>query len=39
MVDLVSNPDNDLFAPFPHGSGQNLLREAILIIDHNSYHI
>ena len=39
MVDLVSNPGNDLFAPFPHGSGQNLLREAILIIDHNSYHI
>jgi hypothetical protein len=39
MIDLVKNPDNDLFAPFPHGSGQNLLREAILIIDHNSYHI
>jgi len=39
MADLVKNPDNDLFAPFPHGSGQNLLREAILIIDHNSYHI
>lgn len=39
MIDLVKNPDNDLFAPFPYGSGQNLLREAILIIDHNSYHI
>jgi hypothetical protein len=39
MIDLVKNPDNDLFVPFPHGSGQNLLREAILIIDHNSYHI
>ena len=39
MVDLIKDPDNDLFAPFAHGSGQNLLREAILIIDHNSYHI
>jgi hypothetical protein len=39
MIDLVNSPDNDLFAPIPHGSGQNLLREAILIIDHNSYHI
>jgi hypothetical protein len=39
MMELVEDPGNDLFAPFPHGSGQNLLREAILIIDHNSYHI
>jgi len=39
FIDLVKDPDNDLFAPFPHGSGQNLLREAILIVDHNSYHI
>ena len=39
MIDLVKDPGNDLFAPFAHGSGQNLLREAILIIDHNSYHI
>ena len=39
MVELVKDPNNDLFVPFAHGSGQNLLREAILIIDHNSYHI
>ncbi|UCF96994.1 MAG: DinB family protein [Spirochaetaceae bacterium] len=39
MIALVKNPDSDLFTPFAHGSGQNLLREAILIIDHNSYHI
>ena len=39
MIDLVKDPENDLFAPFPHGSGQSLLREAILVIDHNSYHI
>ena len=39
MVALVKNPGNDLFAPFAHGSGQNLLQEVIQIIDHNSYHI
>jgi hypothetical protein len=39
MVALVSDPNNDLFARIPHGSGQTLLREAILVVDHNSYHI
>jgi hypothetical protein len=29
----------DLFAPFPWGDGQTLLREAMVVIDHNSYHI
>lgn len=38
MADLVKDPDNDLFEPFPHGDGQTLFREAVLIIDHNSYH-
>lgn len=28
----------DLFAPFPHGSGQHLFREAVLLLDHTSYH-
>jgi hypothetical protein len=30
--------DEALYAPLPHGDGQNLFREALLIIDHNSYH-
>ncbi|MDR8391346.1 DinB family protein [Aliifodinibius sp. S!AR15-10] len=38
MVELVKDPKNDLFEPFPHGDGQTLFREAILVIDHNSYH-
>lgn len=38
MVDLVQDTANDLFLPFPHGDGQTLFREALLIIDHNSYH-
>ncbi len=35
---LLTRPDADLYAPFPWGEGQNLLREALLIADHNAYH-
>lgn len=35
---LLSRPGADLFTPFPWGQGQNLLREALLIADHNAYH-
>ena len=39
MMDLVSDPKTDLFAPIPHGQGQTILREALLVADHNSYHV
>ena len=39
MQDLVGDPENDLLAPIPHGQGQTLLREAVLVIDHNAYHL
>lgn len=39
MVDLVSNPMTDLFATIPHGTGQTVLREALLVADHNAYHL
>jgi hypothetical protein len=39
MRDLVADENNDLFAKFPHGSGQTLLREALLVADHNAYHL
>ena len=39
MKDLVANPKSDLHAPFPWGDGQTLLREAMLVADHNSYHL
>lgn len=39
MIDLVSNPDTDLYAPIPHGEGQTILREALLVADHNAYHL
>ena len=39
MQKLVSDPASDLFTPFAHGEGQTLLREALLVADHNAYHI
>ena len=39
MKDLVSNPETDLFKPIPHGQGQTILREALLVADHNAYHL
>ena len=36
---LLSKPNVDLYKPFLWGEGQNLLREALLIADHNSYHV
>lgn len=39
MCELVSNEATDLFAKIPHGDGQTILREALLIADHNAYHI
>jgi len=39
MNKLVSSPKTDLFARIPHGDGQSVLREAVLIADHNSYHL
>jgi hypothetical protein len=39
MQELVSDSSVDLLAPLPHGSGQTLLREALLLADHNAYHL
>ncbi len=39
MQDLVADPKTDLFARIPHGSGQTVLREALLVADHNAYHL
>jgi hypothetical protein len=39
MEDLVEDPSTDLFAPIPHGQGQTILREALLLADHNAYHL
>jgi hypothetical protein len=39
MEELVADPSTDLFAPIAHGDGQTILREALLIADHNAYHL
>jgi len=39
MSDLVSDESIDLFATIPHGDGQTVLREALLVADHNAYHL
>jgi hypothetical protein len=36
---LLTARNADLYTPFPWGTGQNLLRQALLIADHNAYHI
>lgn len=39
MQDLVANPKTDLYARIPWGDGQTVLREALLLADHNAYHL
>jgi hypothetical protein len=39
MKRLVASPRADLFARLPWGSGQTVLREALLAADHNAYHL
>lgn len=36
---LVADPRTDLFARIPWGTGQAVLREALLVADHNAYHL
>jgi hypothetical protein len=39
MRNLVKNPKTDLFARIPWGDDQTILREALLLADHNAYHL
>ncbi len=39
MADLIKNPSTDLFGKIPHGDGQTILREALILADHNAYHL
>ncbi len=39
FVGMVRDPATDLYRQLPWGDGQTLLREALLIADHNSYHL
>jgi hypothetical protein len=39
MRKLVADESTGLFAAIPHGDGQTILREALLVAAHNSYHL
>jgi hypothetical protein len=39
MEKLVADPKVDLFTKLPWGDGQTVLREALLLADHNAYHL
>ena len=39
MSKLIAADSTDLYAPIPHGDGQTILREALLIANHNAYHL
>jgi hypothetical protein len=39
LIELVENPMTDLYAKIPWGDGQTILREALLVADHNAYHL
>jgi uncharacterized damage-inducible protein DinB len=36
---LIRDSAHDLYHKFPWGDGQTLMREALLVADHNSYHL
>ncbi|HXA52200.1 MAG TPA: DinB family protein [Candidatus Acidoferrum sp.] len=39
MLKLLADTKHDVLAKIPHGKGQTLLREALILADHNSYHL
>jgi len=39
MIALVRNPKTDLYAKIPHAEDQTILREALVLADHNAYHL
>ena len=38
FCEFILDTTNDLQQPFAHGTGQNLLREALLVVEHTAYH-
>jgi DinB superfamily len=39
LKQVAIDPKIDLMAKIPHGSGQTYLREVLLVLDHNAYHV
>lgn len=38
FIGLLNHAGNEIYKPFEHGSGQSLLKEALVLADHNAYH-
>ena len=38
FIELLSNAGDEIYTPLAHGDGQSLLKEALVLADHNSYH-
>jgi uncharacterized damage-inducible protein DinB len=39
MQELIADTKHDLLAKLPNGKEQTLLRQALLVADHNAYHL
>lgn len=39
LVKIIKTKKTNLYSKIPHGQGQTILREILLVIDHNAYHI
>ena len=39
LLIMVSDSEVNLYSPIPHGNGQNILREILVVADHSAYHI
>jgi hypothetical protein len=39
LARIVEDPQTDLYSAIAHGTGQTILREILLVADHNAYHI
>ena len=38
FIALLNDADENLYKPFSYGKGQSLLKETLVLADHNSYH-
>ena len=39
LLAIIQDPQTDLWAPIPQGTGQTIAREIMVVADHNAYHI
>ncbi len=39
LIAIVQDPATDLYADLPHAAGYTILREILLVADHNAYHV